>query len=540
MRRDIGALSGQRFDVAVVGGGIHGAWIALRAARAGHSVALLERGDFGSGTSANSLKILHGGLRYLQHLDLRRMRSSIEARREHARLMPHLFQPLPCVMPLEASGLRSPWFLAPALLANDGIAFDRNTGVEAASHLPRGRLLSASRCREEMRCLVQRQPHGGALWWDGIARDTTRLVLETLHEAAAAGALVVNHAGVERILHSGGKVHGVAFIDAVTGRSHELQASRVVNACGPWSGALAHDSGLPINGLPAAWTGALNVVLRRSLGHQCAVALSAPQAGRDPDALWSRGTRELFFVPWQGRTMIGTAYFPVESVEAGMHGPPDGAVAGFMALAAALAPAAMIAQDDLALVHWGLMPLERSGDAMPRKTPLIVADPALTGAAGLVHVIGEKLTSAPHVSARVLSYLPDAGVPSRAQFPDRKPQGASGVPEPVRDRLIARYGHRWAEVAAPQGTRGHASFAPLHAGSPVLQVELQHAVQSEMALGVHDALRRIGLHESGDPGADALQACLAWGVQFAGWNREAAVREALALEGWFRANRSTR
>src|SRR5690349_14384800 len=106
MRRDIDALSGQRFDVAVVGGGIHGAWIALRAARAGHSVALLERGDFGGGTSANSLKILHGGLRYLQHLDLRRMRSSIEARREHARWMPHLFQPLPCVMPLEASGLR--------------------------------------------------------------------------------------------------------------------------------------------------------------------------------------------------------------------------------------------------------------------------------------------------------------------------------------------------------------------------------------------------------------------------------------------------
>jgi len=537
MRRDIDALSGQRFDVAVVGGGIHGAWIALRAAQAGHSVALLERGDFGSGTSANSLKILHGGLRYLQHLDFGRMRSSIKARREHARWMPHLFQPLPCVMPLDAGGLRSPWLLAPALLANDSIAFDRNSGVEASSHLPRGRLLSASRCREEMGCLVQRQPRGGALWWDGIARDTTRLVLETLHEAAAAGALVVNHAGVERILHSGGKVRGVAFIDAVTGRSHELQASRVVNACGPWSEAVTHGSGLPTRCLPAAWTGALNVVLRRSLGHQCAVALSAPQAKRDADAVWNRGTRELFFVPWQGRTMIGTAYFPVDSIAAGMQGPPAGAVAGFMALAAALAPAARIAQDDLALVHWGLMPLEQRGDAMPRKTPLVVADPALTGAEGLVHVIGEKLTSAPHVSARVLSHLSHARVPLRMKSRERRAQGASDIPESVRDRLVARYGHRWTEVVPLQGNRGHSFFTPLHSGSPVLQIELQHAVEYEMALGVHDALRRIGLHESGDPGADALQACLAWGVQFAGWEREAALREVLELEGWFRANR---
>src|SRR5262245_17937543 len=139
MRRNIGALSGQRFDVAIVGGGIHGAWIALLAARAGCTVALLERSDFGSGTSANSLKILHGGLRYLQHLDVSRMRASTLARREHARWHPHLFEPLPCVMPLETTGLRSPWFLGPALLANDGIAFDRNAGVIAASHLPRSR-----------------------------------------------------------------------------------------------------------------------------------------------------------------------------------------------------------------------------------------------------------------------------------------------------------------------------------------------------------------------------------------------------------------
>src|SRR5690606_17465989 len=129
--RDLDVLGAREFDVAVVGGGMHGAWIARRAAEAGYRTALVERGDFGGATSANSLKILHGGLRYLQDLSFRRMRSSIRARREFARLAPELVQPLPCVMPLRGVGLKSPWVLAPALLANDLIASDRNAGVAA-------------------------------------------------------------------------------------------------------------------------------------------------------------------------------------------------------------------------------------------------------------------------------------------------------------------------------------------------------------------------------------------------------------------------
>jgi len=123
MRRDLDALAAQVFDIVVVGGGIHGAWIAWRAAREGYRVALIEKHDFGGATSANSLKILHGGLRYLQHLDFGRMRSSIRARREFGRRAPHLVQPLPCLMPLRRVGLRSPWVLGPALLANDVISW---------------------------------------------------------------------------------------------------------------------------------------------------------------------------------------------------------------------------------------------------------------------------------------------------------------------------------------------------------------------------------------------------------------------------------
>jgi hypothetical protein len=104
MRRSIEALESGTFDVLVVGAGVQGAWVALRAAQAGCRVALIDRHDFGGATSANSLNILHGGLRYLQHLDFARMRSSIRARREFARQSARLAQPLPCVMPLRAIG----------------------------------------------------------------------------------------------------------------------------------------------------------------------------------------------------------------------------------------------------------------------------------------------------------------------------------------------------------------------------------------------------------------------------------------------------
>src|SRR5690606_1899801 len=171
---------------------MHGAWIARRAAEAGYRTALVERGEFGGATSANSLKILHGGLRYLQDLSLRRMRASIRARREFARLAPELVQPLPCVMPLKSVGLKSPWVLAPALLANDLLSSDRNAGVAAEAQLPRGSLIGGRKCRELVAPLVDAHPVAGAMWWDALALDTAALTAAPLRAAVDARAVVAS------------------------------------------------------------------------------------------------------------------------------------------------------------------------------------------------------------------------------------------------------------------------------------------------------------------------------------------------------------
>jgi glycerol-3-phosphate dehydrogenase len=129
MTRDLPALASRSFDLVVVGGGIYGICAAREAALRGLAVCLLERGDFVGETSSNSLRIIHGGLRYLQHGDLRRMRESIGERRRLQRLAPALVRPLPCVMPTYGHGLMGKEALAVALAVNDLVGFDRNAGV---------------------------------------------------------------------------------------------------------------------------------------------------------------------------------------------------------------------------------------------------------------------------------------------------------------------------------------------------------------------------------------------------------------------------
>src|SRR5204862_625911 len=126
MTRDLEALTDRTFDVLVVGGGIYGLAIAYDAAQRGLAVALVERQDFGSATSFNHLKTIHGGLRYLQTGDLRRMRESIRERRAFARIAPRFVAPLAYVMPASGSLTRRPLAMTAAFAVDAFIGSDRN------------------------------------------------------------------------------------------------------------------------------------------------------------------------------------------------------------------------------------------------------------------------------------------------------------------------------------------------------------------------------------------------------------------------------
>ena len=217
MKRDLDRLGREDFDVLVIGGGIHGAAAARAAAARGLRTALVEKDDFGEATSANSLKIVHGGLRYLQRADLAKVRDSVRARREIFRRFPHLVAPLPCVLPTRGLGLRSRPAMAAALLLNDLLSADRNLGVAPACRLPRGRTISRAELQRRAPRLADERASGGALWHDGIALDTERLVLELVLDAAAAGAAVANRVRAVSFLRRGDRVEGVLARDELGG-----------------------------------------------------------------------------------------------------------------------------------------------------------------------------------------------------------------------------------------------------------------------------------------------------------------------------------
>lgn len=541
MRRDLGLLATTPFDIVIIGGGMHGAWIAWRATLAGHRVALIERDDFGGATSANSLKILHGGLRYLQHLDFSRMRSSIRARREFGRLAPHLVRPLPCVMPLQPIGVRSPWILGPALMANDLISIDRNFRVQPEAQLPHGRLLSSRAVRSQLAPLTDVDAVGGALWWDAIALDAGRLALEPILRAADAGAVIANRVQAQSYVIREGAVNGVLAFDRVGGRSFEIKASVVVNAGGPWATELSRASQLPTGFAPSAWSGGLNVLLRRSMGIDTAVALSSVSKAADSSAVLKRATRELFFVPWRGLTMVGTDYHLVRDPKEGAA-PPPGAVQRFVGEIAAVAPRADVRMDDVALVHWGLLPADDSGTATPRKSAILASGATEAGVKGLVIVIAEKLTSAPVLSEQVLKRVKVElnGAAERPVSPMELDSAFDPAPTDAptleaQPSLAARYGDQWCAVAQHARERPEC-LARIHPDVSVRGVEVIHAIRHEMALSLEDiVLRRLALADTGDPGDTVLRRCAEIAALELNWDAAQIERELAAVHAALQA-----
>src|SRR5690606_19226027 len=208
MQRDLDALARSQFDVLVIGGGIYGACIARDAALRGLSVALVEKGDFCSGTSHNSLKIIHSGIRYLQHLDFQRVRESIGERRVWLTIAPHLVQPLKFMIPTQGYLARGPLALQAAVLLHRMLGLDWNRGVADELKIPTGRVYGRSALRRSIPGLPLRGLSGAASWHDGQVVDADRMVIECLESAVQHGAKVANYLKADSFLHSGEKIHG--------------------------------------------------------------------------------------------------------------------------------------------------------------------------------------------------------------------------------------------------------------------------------------------------------------------------------------------
>jgi glycerol-3-phosphate dehydrogenase len=409
MRRDLTQLIDRKFDLLVIGGGIQGACIAWDASLRGLSVAILDCGDFGAATSANSLRIVHGGLRYLARADLPRMRESIRERTALLRIAPSLVDPLPVLVPTTVGPIRQGRVAyGIALATNDLLSWDRNRGLAQNQRIPRGRLVSRAECLRMFPWFRKVGLTGGALWHDGRLRYPERLTLRFVCSAYRRGAVPANYVRVDRLLVRQGVVEGAAVTDVIDGAEFDVRADSVVVAAGPWTGSLITCTlgGIerPEQVQGPAGALALNLVIRRQL---TPVAVGVPSSTSAADDPVGGGQRFLFIHPQQDATLLGTWY----SVHHGKN------VASACELGArrllqdfnAACPDLGLSLDDVVRYQWGWLP-QKAGKEPGRplslaERPIIVNHGLNDGVRHLFSVEPVKYTTARAVAENVVDRI---------------------------------------------------------------------------------------------------------------------------------------
>lgn len=471
MKRDLGALAGREHDLLVIGGGIYGATTAWDAAQRGLATALVDAADFGAGTSWNSLKTIHGGLRHLQHADVPGLRESAFERAALLRIAPELVAPLPFLVPAYGHGTRGREALAAGLAANDLLTLDRNRGLPPGRRVPRSRLLTRDEVLARLPGVERRGLTGGAVWHDAQVASTERLLIGFLSAAADAGAVLANHAPATALLREGARVVGARVRDAETGDALDVRARLVVNATGPDLTALAALAGIAAPPVPLLH--AANLVLRRAVVAGQAVGAQ------------SRG-RFLFLVPWAGRAIAGTEYRPLA------QGPVD--VDSFFEEVRQAFPWAGLDRADVALVHRGRVPGEGGAGGLLTRSRLV--DHEADGAPGLLSLLSVKYTT------------------------------ARGLAEQAVDLALRRLGR--------PPLRCRTATTPLPAARPLtgpLPERARHAVDQEAARGLTDAiLRRLDLGTAGAPAAADVTVVLDAMASRLGWDEARCAAERQALQ----------
>jgi glycerol-3-phosphate dehydrogenase len=531
MKRDLRRLAAIRYDLLVVGAGIHGACIARDAALRGLRVALVDQNDFGNATSHNSFKLIHGGLRYLQHLDLRRVRESLEERRFWLRAAPHLVRLLKFVMPTYGHGTRGPEALWLALRAHDAIGFNRNRGVPPSRRAPAGRVISKAECLRLIPDLAPGGLTGGAIWYDGQMEDADRVLLECVLGAAQAGADVVNYLAVEELIGGAARVEGVRAHDTLEGTELEIRAAVTVNACGPWSVELLRRAPSDLaRGQRLELTKGMNLVTRR-LFDDHAVGVTSR---RRSDAVLGRSERLYFVTPWYDCSVIGTAHLPYEGGNPDRWRLTEEEVESFLDEINAACPAAGLTLDAVRYCYGGLTPAdgERGGEVKRARRSVVIDHQRDDGMAGLITVVGVKYTTA----RRVAEHAVDVAFGKLGRRAPPCTAGRVGLPgaEPGLDRdalaerivqfagggigkdgveLLRRYGAAFEVVLNVRGRpRQEKSLRD------IFQCCCLHGVREEMAVRLKDLIfLRTNLAARGalpDHGlswcADMMQAELGW------------------------------
>jgi len=524
MRPSLRQVTEQTYDVIVIGGGINGSGIAREAALRGLTTLLVEKDDFCAGTSGRSSKLIHGGLRYLEHREWRLVRESLREREALLQAFLRLVRPLPFLLPVYRTSQRGMTTLRAGMLLYDLFSWGKS--------MPRHRRLSAQDVLTLEPGLSDADGlAGGFQFYDCQALFPERLCVEVAVQALAAGATVLNHTQVTAILIADGRVHGVRLRDAASGQEAEVSARLVVNAAGPWADRICRMANPQAPPRVGGTVGSHLVVSYEDQGPRHALF-----------GLAQADNRAFFIMPWRDYHLIGTTDIRYE-------GDPDQAQASdaevdyLLAETNRLLPRRPLTRADVLYTYAGvraLPPSEAASEGAITRRHVIHDHQREEGLPGLISIVGGKLTNFREVSREAVDVV--ARKLGRGRQPAPWPQHpwaalpaspteleelatAHGLEPAQVDHLATLYGPRLFDVLALADSEPslRQRICP---HNPDIAAQAVYAIQHELALTLADVLvRRTGIGLSRCLGLDCAPTAARLLARYAGWDEERAARE---------------
>ncbi len=505
-------MSDPEYDVIIIGGGINGAACASALTRQGYRILLLEQGDFASGTTAASTKLIHGGLRYLETAitqlslsDASLVHESLQSREALLREEPHLVKPLPFVLPVYKGDPRRGWYVRAGLVLYDLLS--------PRKFAPWHRSFSVSELRRLEPSIETESLTSAYLFYDAVVEMPERLCIEYLTEAREAGADVRNYSSADFIIVNNGVAQGVDYHDVITGERHSASARLILNAAGPWVDAVLEATGNRMQRRVGATKGSHLVLNLEGRGPSHGILASAQSDGR-----------HIFIVPWLDHHIIGTTDIRYDG-DPGNLRPDAWEVDYLVAEASRILPGIGVDREHVLYGYSGARPLPYTTEAVSEGAVTrrsFIIDHETEGVEQLFSLVGGKLTTARRLARSVvrdvrssLGAAPRSGRPHA--LPTRGPDRVSFLPAATQESLRARYGQRAATVAAYAAVDPELA-APISPFHPDIGAQVVHAVENEGARTVGDVLLRrtpVGLtHDLGRAAAPRvaaiMQAQLGW------------------------------
>jgi glycerol-3-phosphate dehydrogenase len=515
------------FDAIIIGAGINGAGIARDAAMRGLKILLLDKGDVACGTTSWSTRLIHGGLRYLEHGEVGLVRESLHERERLLHIAPHLVKPLPMLIPIYTQQRRGPWTIRAGMIAYDILSFDKS--------LEHHHMLSRAETLQRAPGLNPEGLQGAALYHDAQVEYAERLVVENVLSARASGALVLTYARVDRIIQENGVVRGVELSDLLHGMTtHVARAPLVINAAGPWVDQVLSSTGRPAHQRMIGGTKGSHLVVD--------VFPGAPVNALYTEALEDR--RPFFIIPWNGKYLIGTTDFryqgDLDHVEA-----DEREIDYLIRETNRVIPTARLTSDSILFTYSGIRPLAhtdgRDEESITRQHFIHDHAPDVNG---LVSVIGGKLTTYRNLAEQAVDVLfkrlkkkSPACMTSRkalpgadgdfASFSERLKKSSPLRPD-ITGRLLRIYGTRATEVLKT-AARSPDLAETFDAETGAICAEVVISFREEMAETLSDCLMRrtmVGMNSAAGLGADEAASEVA--QKHLGWSVSRASREIAA------------